>query len=71
MCKPGQTTIYNSGRQETAKISCDLEANPTDVAFTWKFNATNHELIDIPASLVVTEQNKSTVHYTPMTEHVS
>lgn len=51
------------------KISCELDSNPTDITFTWKFNATNFESIDIPASLVSTDQTRSVVLYTPMTEH--
>lgn len=71
MCRPGQIQIYNIARHETVKIICELEANPNDVNFTWKFNTSNAETIDLPASLIAVDRAKSIAHYTPMTEQVS
>lgn len=62
--------MYNIARGETAKIICELEANPTDVNFTWKFNTTTIETIDLPASLIAVDRAKSIAHYTPMVEQV-
>lgn len=70
MCRLGQKTIYSTGRQEEARIICELEANPSDVTFFWKFNTSNSEFLDIPVSRISVDRIKSTAHYTPMTEHV-
>lgn len=70
-CRPGQVTMYNAARGELTKVLCELDANPTDVTFTWKFNATNLEPIDIQAASVSTDRSKSIVQFTPMTEHVT
>lgn len=67
MCRPGQQKVYGAARQEIVRITCELEANPTDVQFIWKFN-NSAETIDIPASHVATEKTRSTAAYTPMTE---
>lgn len=70
ICRPGQTFVYNIARHETAKIVCELESNPNDVNFTWKFNTSIAETIDLPASLIAVDRAKSVAHYTPMTEQV-
>lgn len=70
LCRLGQVQTYNIARQETAKIICELEANPNDVHFTWKFNTSNSENLDLPASLIAVDRAKSVAHYTPMTEQV-
>lgn len=49
---------------------CELEANPYDVNFTWKFNISSSEALDLPASLIIVDRTKSIAHYTPMTEQV-
>lgn len=71
LCRPGQVQIYNVARQETAKVICELESNPNDLNFTWKFNNTSTESIDLPASLIAVDRAKSIAHYTPMVEQVS
>ncbi|KAJ9582203.1 hypothetical protein L9F63_003442, partial [Diploptera punctata] len=68
VCKAGQQKVHGVARQETARILCELEANPQDgIHFTWKFNNTA-EVIDIPASHFTTDRSRSTAAYTPMTE---
>lgn len=71
VCRPGQKTVYSGGRQETIKILCELEANPHNVTFNWKFNASATEFLDLPASQIFPERNNAVASYTPMTEHVS
>lgn len=71
VCRPGQKTIYSAGRQEAMKILCELEANPHNVTFNWKFNASATEFLDLPASQIFPEKNNAVAQYTPMTEHVS
>lgn len=70
VCRPGQKFVYSSGRQELAKVICELEANPYDVQFNWKFNTSSNEFLDIPISLIAVDRTKSTAHYTPVTERV-
>ncbi|XP_031626202.1 nephrin-like isoform X1 [Contarinia nasturtii] len=69
VCRPGQKTIYSGGRQETIKVLCELEANPHNVTFNWKFNASATEFLDLPASQIFPERHNAVAHYTPMTEH--
>lgn len=71
VCRPGQKTVYSGGRQEMIKILCELEANPYNVTFNWKFNASTNEFLDLPASQIFPERNNAVAQYTPMTEHVS
>lgn len=71
VCRPGQKTVYSGGRQETIKILCELEANPHNVTFNWKFNASSTEFLDLPASQIFPERTNAVAQYTPMTEHVS
>lgn len=56
---------------ETVQVSCELEANPEDVKFFWKFNNTDNSalILDIPQNLAITNKTKSVLLYTPMTEH--
>lgn len=67
MCHPGQTKVFAAARQEQITISCELEANPPEVSFTWKFNNTM-EAVDIAQAQVMIEGTRSTAAYTPMTE---
>ncbi|XP_017877995.1 nephrin-like isoform X2 [Ceratina calcarata] len=67
VCHQGQVKVFGVARQETAKIPCELEANPPEVTFTWKFNNTM-EAIDIPQAHVTSERTRSIASYTPMTE---
>uniref|UniRef100_A0A182NZQ1 Ig-like domain-containing protein n=1 Tax=Anopheles epiroticus TaxID=199890 RepID=A0A182NZQ1_9DIPT len=70
VCRPGLVTTYNVGRNELAKIVCELEANPSNVTFTWKYNTSVSESLDIPASEVLSDQTKSVAHFKPVTEKV-
>lgn len=70
ICRPGQIITYNVGRGEIAKINCEVEANPTDVQFVWKFNTSVLETLDMPSSNIMNDRSKSIAHYKPMTEHV-
>ncbi|XP_043490333.1 nephrin-like isoform X4 [Polistes fuscatus] len=67
VCHSGQTKVFGVARQETTKIPCELEANPAEVSFTWKFNNTM-EAVDIAQAHVTSAGTHSTASYTPMTE---
>ncbi|CAN7982360.1 unnamed protein product, partial [Ixodes hexagonus] len=38
VCRGGQKQSYGVARDETAKVSCELDADPADVVFQWRFN---------------------------------
>nr|XP_046487330.1 peroxidasin homolog pxn-1-like isoform X6 [Neodiprion pinetum] len=67
VCRPGQTKVYGVARQETVRIRCELEANPANVSFTWRFNS-SAEAVDIAQAHVTSDRAQSVVSYTPMTE---
>lgn len=67
VCQHGQTKVFGVARQETASIPCELEANPPEVSFTWKFNNTM-EAVDIAQAHVTSDGTRSIASYTPMTE---
>ncbi|XP_036334118.1 hemicentin-1 [Rhagoletis pomonella] len=69
ICRPSQRFAYSSGRHEMVKIACEIEANPLEATYIWKFNASIGETIDIPASLIAVDRGRSIAHYTPMTEN--
>ncbi|KAK4885039.1 hypothetical protein RN001_001310 [Aquatica leii] len=69
-CKLGHGNVYNVARQETIVISCEVEANPTNVKFSWKFNHSDNDslMLDVPQNLITTNKTKSLLSYTPMNE---
>ncbi|XP_022230550.2 uncharacterized protein LOC111079610 isoform X6 [Drosophila obscura] len=69
VCRSGQRTTYSSGRHETVKVACEIDANPMEASYVWKFNASQGETVDIPASQVAVDRGRSIAHYTPMTEN--
>ncbi|XP_065344977.1 contactin-6-like isoform X1 [Cloeon dipterum] len=67
VCKSNQPDLFGVARQESAKITCNLDANPTDIQFIWKFNNTS-ETLDIPMAHMSVDRAKSVATYTPMNE---
>lgn len=67
VCRPGQQKIIGVARQETARVNCEVEANPGDVTFTWKFNNSG-EIISIPPTQFTVDRARSLAAYTPVTE---
>ncbi|KYB26261.1 hypothetical protein TcasGA2_TC033687 [Tribolium castaneum] len=66
-CRPAQPKVFGVARHETARILCEVEANPTDVQFIWKFN-NSADTVDIPQNQIYSERTRSTAAYKPMTE---
>lgn len=60
--------MFGVARGEAARITCELEANPTDVNFVWKFNNSNEDVFDIAQNHVIVDRARSTVTYKPMSE---
>ncbi|XP_029676748.1 hemicentin-2-like isoform X3 [Formica exsecta] len=67
VCQHGQTRVFGVAKHESANIPCELEANPPEVSFTWKFNNTM-EAVDIPQAKVISDRTHSTVSYEPINE---
>ncbi|KAL3203621.1 hypothetical protein MRX96_041812 [Rhipicephalus microplus] len=40
VCREGQKLVYGVAKNEAAQMSCELEADPPDVSFQWRFNST-------------------------------
>ncbi|CAN8013975.1 unnamed protein product [Ixodes persulcatus] len=41
VCKPGQKRLYGVSRLESVSVRCELEADPADVTFHWRFNSSS------------------------------
>ncbi|XP_054284356.1 nephrin-like [Macrosteles quadrilineatus] len=65
VCRPGQLRVLGAARQEVTRVTCEVEANPATVHFTWRFN-NSAETVDIPESQYTLDKTRSTVAYTPI-----
>lgn len=67
-CKLNQTRIYGIAKNEVVNITCEVEANPTDLIFRWKFNNSG-DSEDLQSRLVNKSGNiVSIVSHTPIQE---
>lgn len=41
ICKPGQKIIYGVAHNEIVQITCEVEAEPSNVNFKWSLNSSN------------------------------
>lgn len=41
MCRANQRAVYGVAREEMALISCDVDADPPEVKFHWRFNSSS------------------------------
>ncbi|XP_053204229.1 hemicentin-1-like isoform X2 [Panonychus citri] len=62
VCKPGQKIIYGVARNEIVQITCEVEAEPSNVNFKWSLNASN-ENVDIRS--FITNGSVSIATYRP------
>ncbi|OQR79093.1 hemicentin-2-like [Tropilaelaps mercedesae] len=65
VCKSEQKTTYGAARNEMIKILCELESDPVEIAFKWRFN-NSKELIS--ASNVHMDGTRSWVTVVPHAE---
>ncbi|XP_065284860.1 neural cell adhesion molecule 2-like [Dermacentor albipictus] len=67
VCKPDQRHIYGVSRHESVSVRCELEADPADVTFHWRFNSSSSgkrlELASYSHALT-----RSTALYSPLNE---
>lgn len=54
------------GRRETARVVCEVYANPGDLQFSWGFNGTGG-LVELPPSNWTVDRSRSTLLYSPAT----
>lgn len=67
-CRSGQHRVYGVARHEEARISCDLDANPsTSLHFRWLFNS-SAGVIELPASTWTAEGSRSVARYLPSSD---
>ncbi|XP_063232136.1 hemicentin-1-like [Bacillus rossius redtenbacheri] len=66
-CRPSQTRVHGVAKQEKVNISCEVEANPSQVTFRWMFN-NSAEAVDVPSAHIHLQGTSSVVSYTPMTD---
>ncbi|XP_022239703.1 synaptogenesis protein syg-2-like isoform X2 [Limulus polyphemus] len=65
-CKPGQKTIYATAVNEPVFVTCEVESDPEDVVFKWRFN-NSHDTRDI--SSLSSHKTMSTVRYVPKSKY--
>lgn len=66
VCRPGQETVQGVGRLETAKVLCEVEANPSDnVQYSWRFN-NSLQTVNLERDQYTEEGSRSTASYTPL-----
>ena len=66
-CKPNQTRIYGVAKLEKVNITCEVEANPTDMVFRWSFN-NSQESVDVQPDHIAKSGTTSVVSHTPVTD---
>ncbi|XP_076331749.1 protein turtle homolog A-like [Tachypleus tridentatus] len=66
VCAPGQKSVYGVGRHERVRITCQLEADPSDITFQWGFNNSqeNLDIVTFNSSGTV-----STTYFIPRTKY--
>ncbi|XP_037780317.1 nephrin-like [Penaeus monodon] len=67
VCKPGQRWVYGIARQEMVHVTCDVDAHPRQVSFTWVFN-NSVDTTDIAKAHITDNYTQSTLTYTPITK---
>lgn len=64
-CRSGQHRVYGVARQEEAKITCDLDANPSSgLHFRWVFNS-SAGIVELPSSAWTFDKTRSVARYLP------
>uniref|UniRef100_A0A8D8YLF4 Nephrin n=1 Tax=Cacopsylla melanoneura TaxID=428564 RepID=A0A8D8YLF4_9HEMI len=66
-CKPHQQRVLGVARQEKVNISCEVDANPPDVKFSWTFN-NSAETVNVAQALILRSGTLSVIAYSPTTE---
>ncbi|XP_067133866.1 kin of IRRE-like protein 3 [Centruroides vittatus] len=64
VCSANQKYVYGAARREAVKITCEVDADPSEVTFSWSFNNTS-ENVDLVT--FTSEGSTSVATYTPRT----
>nr|XP_042894831.1 neural cell adhesion molecule 2-like [Parasteatoda tepidariorum] len=66
VCVPGQKILYGATKHEEVKVICEVDADPTDITFTWSFNKSGENIEDVP---FVNEGTRSIATVTAKTDY--
>ncbi|KAH6940277.1 hypothetical protein HPB50_026473 [Hyalomma asiaticum] len=62
LCKANQHVVYAASRHQEVEVHCEVEADPSNVTFEWRFNST---LQQRPLKSFWTEGTRSVARYIP------
>lgn len=68
VCKVKEVTIIGASLEETVRVRCEVEADPSEVEFDWEFNNSGENFEVAPAKY---DENNGTMNeliYTPQSE---
>lgn len=67
-CRPGQHRLFGVARHEEARISCDVDANPSSgVHFRWLFNS-SAGVMELPGATWTADGTRSVARYLPSSD---
>ncbi|XP_046658181.1 nephrin-like isoform X2 [Homalodisca vitripennis] len=64
VCQTTHTQPLGVARYEVARVQCEVEANPSDVTFTWRLNSSAGG-VELSGSQVTSDRTRSVATYTP------
>ncbi|KAF0312797.1 Nephrin [Amphibalanus amphitrite] len=64
VCRPGQPRRYGVTRSQSTPVTCQVDADPPQVTFAWRFN-TSLETLDLTNSAVTSDGLTSTISFLP------
>ncbi|EEC00114.1 sidestep protein, putative, partial [Ixodes scapularis] len=62
LCREKQTVVYAASRHQEVEVHCDVEADPSNVTFEWRFNST---LQNRTVKSFTNHGTRSVAHYIP------
>ncbi|XP_043204605.1 nephrin-like [Amphibalanus amphitrite] len=64
VCRPGQPRRYGVTRSQPTPVTCQVDADPPQVTFAWRFN-TSLETLDLTNSAATSDGLASTISFLP------
>lgn len=68
VCKMKEVTIIGASLEETVKVRCEVEADPSEVEFEWEFNNSGENFEVAPAKYDDNNGTMNELIYTPQSE---
>lgn len=62
LCKENQNVVYAASRHQEVEVHCEVEADPTNVTFEWRFNST---IQNRPIKSFTSHGTRSVARYIP------